>query len=118
MELVIEKMGNVTIVELPYEKIDASCKKEFQSDVGPVLAESQAKVVFDMRRVQFVDSAGIGAIICCLRELSAEGGDLKLCHVAKPVRGLFELVRLHRLLDILNTPEEAVRAFGASSETE
>jgi anti-sigma B factor antagonist len=64
-----------------------------------------------MQHVQFVDSAGIGAIISCLKTLSANGGDLKLCNVAKPVRGLFELVRLHRLLDILNTKEEAVRAF-------
>lgn len=103
----------MTIIELPCEKIDASSKQEFQSDVRPVLAEPGAKVVFDMQRVQFVDSAGIGAIVSCLRELSASGGDLKLCDLAKPVRSLFELVRLHRLLDILNTKEEALRAFQA-----
>ena len=113
MEAVIEKIADVTIIELPYEKIDASCKQEFQSDVAAVLAEPGAKVVFDMRRVQFVDSAGIGAIVSCLRELSVSAGDLKLCNVVRPVRSLFELVRLHRLLDILNTKEEALRAFQA-----
>ena len=111
MEAVIDKCGDVSILEIPYEKIDASCKREFKSDVAPLLSEPKAKVVLDMRHVQFVDSSGIGVIISCLKQLSAEGGDLKLCGVAKPVRGLFELVRLHRLLDIFNTREEAVRAF-------
>ncbi len=103
----------MTIIELPYEKIDASSKQEFQSDVSAALAEPGAKVLFDMQRVQFVDSAGIGAIVSCLRKLSASDGDLKLCDVAKPVRSLFALVRLHRLIDILNTKEEALRAFQA-----
>jgi len=111
VEVVIEKCGDVSILEMPYEKIDASCKREFKSDIAVLLSEPEAKVVLDMRHVRFVDSSGIGAIISCLKQLSAGGGDLKLCNVVKPVRGLFELVRLHRLLDILNTREEAVRAF-------
>lgn len=113
MEAVIEKIGNVTIVDLPYEKIDVTSKQEFQADVAAAFTEPGAKVVFDMQSVQFVDSAGIGAIVCCLRQLTASGGDLKLCNVVKPVRSLFELVRLHRLLDIFNTKEEALRAFQA-----
>jgi anti-sigma B factor antagonist len=111
VEAVIEKAGNVTIVELPYEKIDASCKQEFQTDIAEALADPDGKIVFDMHRVQFVDSVGIGAIVSCLKQLSGSGGELKLCAVSKPVRSLFELVRLHRLLDILNTREEAIRAF-------
>ena len=113
MEAVIEKCGSVTIVELPREKIDASNKDEFKSDMAAVMAEPNANVILDMHRVEFVDSAGIGAIISCLKRLRANDGDLKLCGVVKPVRALFELVRLHRLLDILNTKEEALRAFGA-----
>jgi anti-sigma B factor antagonist len=43
--------------------------------------------------------------------VNAKGGDLKLCGMSKQVRGVFELVRLHRIFDILGTTEEAVRAF-------
>jgi hypothetical protein len=34
--------------------------------------------------------------------------------MSKPVRSVFELVRMHRVFDILDTPEEAVRAFDAA----
>ena len=50
-------------------------------------------------------------MLSCLRQVSAKGGDLKLCGMSTQVRGLFELVRMHRIFDILGTREEAVRAF-------
>jgi anti-sigma B factor antagonist len=30
----------------------------------------------------------------------------------KPVRALFELVRMHRVFEIFNSSDEAIRAFG------
>ncbi|HUA85707.1 MAG TPA: STAS domain-containing protein [Bryobacteraceae bacterium] len=50
-------------------------------------------------------------MLSCLRQLSAKNGDLKLFGMSKQVRGLFELVRMHRIFDIYPTREEAIRAF-------
>ena len=50
-------------------------------------------------------------IIIRYKPTTIEGGDLKLCNVTKPVRALFELIRMHRIFDIVNTREEAVQAF-------
>lgn len=110
MEPFVEKSGDITIVVISGENLDASNEKEFKRDVRPVL-EANAKVVFDMGRLRFVDSSGLGAILSCLRQLNAAGGDLKLCEMTKPVRTLFELVRMHRVFDIYNTRDEALRAF-------
>jgi len=68
-------------------------------------------VILDLSEVQFVDSSGCGAILGYLRQLNSAGGDLKLCTVSKPVRSLFELVRLHRILDIFNTRDEAAKSY-------
>ena len=67
-----------------------------------------------MRRVETVDSAGVGAIIWCLRELTTHGGHLKLCNMARRIRLLFEIMRLHTLFDIRESPTEAVLAFHES----
>jgi anti-sigma B factor antagonist len=72
-------------------------------------------VVFDLRELRFVDSSGLGAILSCLRQLNAKGGDLKLCEMTKPVRALFELVRMHKIFDIYVTKEQALRALGGQS---
>ena len=115
MEAIIDKMGEVTILGLPGEHLDASNAKSFKRDIAPVLEEN-ALVVFDLSSLRFVDSSGLGAILSCLRRLNDKGGDLKLCGMSKQVRVLFELVRMHRIFDIFNTREEAVRAFQVAEE--
>ena len=110
MELSIEIRGDVAIATLHVEELDASNTAEFKQHMAPVLSEHQ-KVVIDLARLRFIDSSGLGAMLSCLRQLSSTGGDLKLCSMSKPVRAAFELVRLHRVLDIYPSRTEAVQAF-------
>lgn len=110
MEVTLEKIDNITVIALPGESLDASNAKEFKRDIMSAL-EGQSQVIFDMGRLKFVDSSGLGAILSCLRQLNANGGDLKLSGMLKPVRALFELVRMHRIFDIYNTSEEAIAAY-------
>lgn len=110
MEATLEKIDNVIVVTILGDSLDANNAKEFKRNMSFSLAE-RSKVVFDLSRLQFVDSSGLGAILSCLRQLNASGGDLKLCGMTKPVRVLFELVRMHRVFDIYNSKEEAVHAF-------
>ena len=112
MEIAVDKMGDVAVAELPVEELDASNAGEFKSDIAPVL-EANTKLVFDLSRLRFMDSSGLGAFISCLRKLNAKGGDVKLCGMSKQVRAVFELVRMHRIFDIFGTREEAVQAFQA-----
>ena len=110
MEITTEKVGQVAVVELRGEQLDASNVMDFKRDIAPVL-ETNSRVVFDLNELRFVDSSGLGAILSCLRQLNGAGGELKLCGLAKPVRALFELVRMHKIFDIYTTRDEAVRSL-------
>lgn len=113
MQLAVETVGNVAVVTIPVEDLDGTNAEEFKRDVAPVLA-THSNLVLDVSRLRFVDSAGLGSVISCLRKLNAKGGDLKLSGMSTPVRGVIELVRMHRVFDILPTKEEAVRAFASA----
>lgn len=110
MEIGREKIGDVEVVTLLGEHLDAGNTKEFKRDIA-ALVQPNAKVVMDLGKITFVDSSGCGAILSYLRQLKSAGGDLKLCSVTKAVRSLFELVRMHKVFDIFNTKEEAVKAY-------
>ena len=111
MDLAVEKEGHVAVAVVPVDELDASNVMEFKRDIAPIL-EAQTELVLDLSRLRFVDSSGLGAMLSCLRQLTAKGGDLKLCGMAKQVRTVFELVRMHRIFDIYATQKEAVCAFG------
>jgi anti-sigma B factor antagonist len=110
MEIAIDQIDSIAVVTVPVDELDASNTGEFKRDMAPVL-QANTRLVLDLSRLRFVDSSGLGAMLSCLRQLSAKGGDLKLCGMSKQVRGLFELVRMHRIFDIYGTKEEAVHAF-------
>jgi anti-sigma B factor antagonist len=116
MEIAVDKIGDVAVALIPVEELDASNTGELKRDIAPVL-EAHTKLVIDLSRLRFVDSSGLGAMLSCLRQLSAKGGDLKLCGMQKPVRAVFELVRMHRIFDIYATREDAARAFGVKSHS-
>ena len=89
------------------DALDASNAKEFKAKVAALMTPG-TKLIFELSSLKFVDSSGLGALLSCLRQLNASGGALKLCAMVKPVRALFELVRMHRVFEIFNTQEEAL----------
>ena len=66
MVIAFDKLGDVTVAVVPMQELDASNSAEFKRDVAPLL-EATTKLVFDLSRVRFVDSSGLGAFISCLR---------------------------------------------------
>ena len=92
MEIPVEKLDGVSVAVLPVDELDASNAPEFKRDIAPVL-QANTKLVLDLSRLRFVDSSGLGAMLSCLRQLTAKNGDLKLCGMSKQVRAACELVR-------------------------
>jgi anti-sigma B factor antagonist len=106
----VEKVGDVTIVAVSEDQLDAGNADAFRRALAPVLQDCR-KLVLDLGRVQFMDSRGCGVILSCLKHVSKAGGDLKLCGVTEPVQMVFELIRMHSICEVLKTREEAVEAF-------
>jgi anti-sigma B factor antagonist len=113
MNIAMKKIDGVTLIELPGRSLDASNARDFKAAAAPLLQQS-AKLVIDMGKLEFVDSTGLGALVACLRQAHGTNGDIKLCGLTKPVRALFELVRMHRVFEIFSTPEEAQKSYQAA----
>jgi len=111
MDLLVEKAGDVTVVVPKAEFLDANTSREFKDELPAALGQG-GKVVLDLGHVQFMDSGGCGAVLAVLKRLRAGGGDLKICCVTNPVRALFDLVRMQRIIEVFKTREEAVAALG------
>lgn len=115
MNLIVESFGDIAVVTVNEEQIDASTADHFRQAMAPVL-KAHRYVVLDLNRLNFIDSRGCGAILSCLKALTEAGGDLHLCRVNRPVRTVFDFIRLHRICDIYDTKEQAVDAFRVKAE--
>ena len=102
-----EYFENVAVITLEPQTININ---RFKAVIAPVVKKYK-NLIFDMSQMNLIDSSGCGALLTCLRKLNSFGGDLRLCRVQTPVLTLFELMRIHRVVDIFETREEAVASF-------
>lgn len=106
----IQLANDVLLIQFQGENLDASNVREFRTLMQSVLKKNH-RIVFDMQQMKFVDSSGLGALISCLRETNAQKGDFRLCSLSRSVSALFELMRMHRVFNIHDTPEMAAQSF-------
>ena len=110
MDFHTERVGDIMVVELPGKNLDASNSQEFKRDISSLL-KANSKVIFDMTKLDFVDSSGCGAMLSCLKMLKRKRGELKICGLQDRVSDLLQLMRLERVFDIKPTQEDAIHAF-------
>jgi anti-sigma B factor antagonist len=95
------------IIKTLSDTLDFNNVKDFKQQILPNLT-SHKLVLLDLQSLNFIDSSGLGALLSALRTVNDGGGALKIYNMTKPVRALFELVRMHRIFAIYNTKEEAI----------
>jgi len=111
MNLQLEHEEGVVVATILTDTLDAATVSDFRHGVAPAIGD-KVRLVLDLTHVTFVDSSGLGAILACLRELNAVGGDLRLATVREPVQRVFDLVRMHRVLGIFPSRREAMEGWG------
>lgn len=116
MEFAVEKTEDTVVVVLKTDRLDANNAQILKRAMEPVLRDAK-NVVIDLGAVRFMDSSGIGALLSCLRQVNAAGGQLRLCSVQEPVRQIMDLVRMHRVFTICSTRVEAIEAGKQASPT-
>lgn len=112
MNIIHKTDGKILIITPDGESLDARDATEFKETVVGLINDNNLNgVVFDLNRLQFIDSSGLGSFLSVLRLLNTRGGDLKLSRMNKQIRTMFELVKMHKIFEIFNSTEEAVVSF-------
>ncbi|MDX1935278.1 MAG: STAS domain-containing protein [Capsulimonadales bacterium] len=68
------------------------------------------RIVVNLRRVDFIDSTGLGILIGGLRRMREGGGMLRLCEPQPRVSRLLHVTDLDTVLDICMSEQEAIAA--------
>lgn len=67
------------------------------------------RVILDLGAMDVLDSTGLGTFVAALKFVAEQGGDIRIARLQKKPRLVFEITRSHRIFEILDTVEEALR---------
>ena len=94
--------GKIATIE-PNGYITAAHADELQRQLATaVAAQNYSVCLVDMSKVEFLDSAGLMALVGTFRLAQRMGKRLSLCSIAPNVRMIFELTQLDRVLEIFD----------------
>jgi anti-sigma B factor antagonist len=110
MECKIRREDHIQILAFS-GSLDSSTVKEARPWLLKATGKRPARVVVDLRQLEFLDSTGLSVLVESKRRALENDGDLLLCGLRQPVRIVFELTRLDRFFEIFRLEEEALAAF-------
>lgn len=112
MEFTHYVQDKVLVITPTGDNLDAKNASNFKERVLTLIRDSGIlQVTFDLQHLHFIDSSGLGTFLSLQRSLNSQGGGLKLSHLNKPIKTMFEIVSMHRIFDIFNSTEEAIHSF-------
>ena len=109
MKYTADKKDNYVVIELNEEKLDTTIAPELKSEFVTLQAEGFQHVILNLKNVKYSDSSGLSAILNGNR-LFGEAGSFILCGLQEHVQKLIKISMLDKVLNILESEEEAVDA--------
>jgi len=103
-----EKEGVVVIV--PEGELDVTNSMQFKEKVlSEYISAGKPTIVLDMANVGYMDSSALGVIISLFKNARMNGGGMAIVNLEDPVRRLFSLTGLDKVVPIYFSVNEAVK---------
>jgi anti-sigma B factor antagonist len=103
--------GHVTILTVDGDLVIGESESLFKRTVTRLLEEGKVNLLVDLRKVGFLDSSGLGALVRAMTSSQKEGGQTKLLGAGPQIRKLLEMTKLDSVLENFTDMETAVSSF-------
>jgi anti-anti-sigma factor len=100
------KAGGAYVILQPEGSIDANTYTILGAEVEAVLKKRPSLIIFNLDRVHFVSSAGIGVVLAAEKAMKALGGKALLVNLKPQIRKVFDIVQALPAQQIYNSVAE------------
>jgi anti-sigma B factor antagonist len=105
-----ETRGTVQIVRLA-DSLDMYSFPQLESQLNALFQQGRYFLVLDCRNLDYIGSAGLGALIGFAKQAREHNGDLRLLNVPERIYKTIELLGFTKVLRVHQTEDDAVASF-------
>lgn len=105
------RVGSVTVVDCAGRLVAGASADALHDQVRHCI-DSHTSVVVNLGAVTFVDSSGLGLLVRLVATTRTSPAGLRFCGANDQIRKILTLTKLHEVLNIHATEEQAIEAFG------
>jgi anti-sigma B factor antagonist len=109
--LINQYVGDDTLIVEPVGRLTAETTASFTEAIGRRLDTGWDRLVVDLESVNYLDSAGLGALVHAFTSARRRGARMVLVHVNGKNKELLVITKLVTVFDVYETIVEAERSF-------
>lgn len=110
MKIKEEKQNDIVVCNLEGE-VNINNSPELRKFFDVIIKRNDKKVLINFSGVSYIDSSGLATLIEMLQRLKKTGGSLRFSNMDQRVKSIFEITKLHKVFEIFDTHETALRDF-------
>ena len=103
--------GSVTIVDISGRIVLGQETASLRRLVTDLLSKGHNKILFNFSAVDYIDSSGVGCLICAITSVRNHKGELKLLCPTKNAQYVMQKTKLYAVLDIKYDEVAALGSF-------
>ena len=107
-----ESRGPVQLIRL-VGSLDMYSFPRLESQLNALFQQGRYSLVLDCRDLDYIGSAGLGALIGFAKQAREHNGDLRLLNVPERIYKIIELLGFTKVLQVHQTEDDAVASFQA-----
>lgn len=96
--------------------VDTNTCSELEETIESLLDRKRFRIIIDLAGVEYISSAGWGALISRIRDIRNKKGDILLSGMISNVREVFELLEFDNVLKHFESMDEARSTFGTAAK--
>jgi anti-sigma B factor antagonist len=111
MDFKATQQGGVTIITLGGNLMGGPDASTINGKLHELIGAGKKFVVIDLKKVEFMNSSGLGLLIGGVSTMKNAGGALKFANASEKIAGLITLAKLGPLFDLYPSVESAVASM-------
>ena len=111
MKVSSREVGRVTILDLNGKITIGKGDLILREAIDNALKEGKSRLLLNLEKVSYMDSAGIGELVACFKRVVEKKGIMKLVNPEGRVQDLLALTKLDEYFDTYHSEGEALGSF-------
>ena len=110
--LKVSTIGDVTEVKFDnIQKLNVLVSETVKTDLQKLFERPNMKLLINMDGVRFLDSSGFASLLSVSKTAAKNDGQIIFCNLIDSAMDLFKVLQLHRVFNIINDRNDAVKSF-------
>ncbi|TAM84779.1 MAG: anti-sigma factor antagonist [Acidobacteria bacterium] len=106
-----KQTDGVTVLALSGRVTLGDESNQLRSKIKELLSHGDKRLVLDLGKVSYIDSAGLGTLVAAYTSARNEGGEIRLASITKKFDELLNITKLVTIFSVHDSVADALKAF-------